>query len=186
MSRILDQIKAHKGLLIICAIVFAALFVVLVTVARTSYTSGYWDGMRYQRNTTLIASQSVPSDNGSTYILGHVSTVRYGLATADPSKLWGLEQAYDNHIIGGPFDVPLVPCTVYLVTVDDNGQQAIVEVPADQVPSQYDGFVAGCDPASVTPWWVADQFAQEDDLGQLPTLGDNPDPGTSNNGGSDQ
>ena len=162
-------------------IVIIVVVIITAIVGRTAYVSGYSDGIRYERTTTLIAEQSVPSDSGPTYIQGHVSTVRYGLATADPSKLWQLDQTYDNHIIGGPFNVRLVSCTVYLVTIDDKGQKAIVEVPADQVPSQYDGFVAGCDPVSVTPWWVDDQFAVED-LGQLPTLGDNPNPGTVNSG----
>jgi hypothetical protein len=107
----------------------------------------------------VIYEDVTPQSNGPTDVLGHVSTVRYGLATADPNKLWDLERAYNNNVMI-VLDTTLQPCGVYLITTDSEGQSTTTPVPSDQVPPKYDGFVAGCDPELLVPWWVTDQFAE--------------------------
>jgi hypothetical protein len=122
-----------------------------------SYDQGYNDAPSYESNGWYF------EDNIQFY--NPISPIQYAIASADPAVLWGLDDPYGDQIIGPyaigemPFGIPLIACTVYLVTVDNNGQQAIAPVPADQVPSQYLGYVSGCNPASVVPWWVSDQFA---------------------------
>lgn len=183
MSRNTPPMKTDKGLLIstmdkvlrIAAIVVGAIIVLVLVfaiVSRTSYVDGYWDGMSddwYELSQDGHNNVQAQGSRGG--------TVAYGLATANPSVLWGLEEAYSMPIITGPFNVPLVPCSVYLVTTDGDGQQTIITVPNDQVPSKYDGFVAGCNPVSVTPWWVDDQFTER--LVPEPPREDDPSGGTS-------
>jgi hypothetical protein len=133
---------------------------------RYSYSQYDADTLLYR----LTYEDATPqADNGPTNVLGHVSTVRYGLATAHPNKLWDLERAYDNNIMI-VLDTLLKPCGVYLITTDSEGQSTTTPVPSDQVPSKYDGFVAGCDPESLVPWWVTDQYAESTPLEGSPPL----------------
>lgn len=136
----------------------------------SSYDQGYSDAQYNMYNDWGYDTNDIPS---------YAPSIQYAIASTSQTVLWGLADPYNDQIISSstslagtamPFGIPLTACSVYLVTTDNNGQQAISPVPIAQVPPQFLQYISGCNPASVTPWWVTDQFAPQGPS-KLPTVG---------------
>lgn len=173
--------KLRMTLSIICIVVTTVVAIVIdVVLYQTGYDKGFSDSdsaaydqaYRYAQSDQDYAANDIPS-HGSTW------SIRYAIASTSQTVLWDLGDPYNDQIIssstplagsGMPFGIPLAACTVYMVTIDNGGQQAITPVPATQVPGQFLQFVSGCNPASVSPWWVTDQLMPQGPS-QLPTTG---------------
>jgi hypothetical protein len=186
-SRATIKIVTIAGIVMVIAVSLIT-FGVMSVQNRASSDQSYNQG--YDQGYNDATSNGSPDD--STYFYGHsnyrsnnvqffdptVPTVQYAIASANPNVLWGLTDPYNDQIVsppaqvttGIPFGTPLIACTVYLVTTNTNRQQAVSPVPASQVPQEYLKYTSGCNPASLVPWWVSDQFAAQGPA-NLPIIG---------------
>lgn len=141
-----------------------------------SYQQGYNDGVG---DMSMASNQPGLIDSGQYDTQSYAPSIQFAIASTSQTVLWGLDDPYNDQIIssstplagtGMPFGIQLSACTVYMVTIDNKGQQAITPVPTTQVPAQFLRYISGCNPASATPWWVTDQFAPQGPS-KLPTTG---------------
>ena len=177
-----EQARQLRLTLSIIGVVVTTVVAIVIGVVlyQTGYDKGFSDNdsaaydqaYRYAQFDQDYAANDIPSHSPT-------SSIRYAIASTSQTVLWDLGDPYNYQMIssstplagsGMPFGIPLAACTVYMVTIDNGGQQAITPVPATQVPGQFLQFVSGCNPASVTPWWVTDQLTPQGPS-PLPTTG---------------
>jgi hypothetical protein len=188
-DNLIDKLYTSRTTFVILAVVVVILIiiggVITVGIRDNAYIQGYDDGENsgFDNSTYGYGNSSYPSNN--IQYDPKLTSVQYAIASANPNVLWGLADPYNDQIIspstqatpGMPFGIPITACTVYLVTMNGSGQQATSPVPASQVPQQYTQSVSGCNPASVVPWWVSDQFAARGPVNNLNSLNSPNPPG---------